>query len=951
MNSIKFDLFSVLDISNFKYHLAHHGNDRPYLCNECPKNCKDFVVILYCDKYFLLLFFLDKTRIDLLQHQRVHDKQREPFRCQECGQVFRTRSNFNTHLRTHTVKGPQHCDICNKLFVNLRSHVQQVHQKLRTHPCHLCDKTFGKKSGLDRHILTVHEKMRNYYCDLCQKSFGEKAQLLRHRKIHFKSTSPEPDSGSISEDQEIIEDKKRYKCGRCKKILNSRAALKRHRSLVHLKERNFLCNFCPKKFGEKSNLMRHIMKAHANEMGSSRTIKQNDDEDEEKFTEQKASTSEVNTQQYPCSHCSKILGTNWGLKAHEDICRLKQQKKLNEKNDDHAMEFLQDLRTMEQVFLVSEKQEEQIEIKEESPFDDTNVFDDDNSSNSNESYSKFIPEIVDDKAVQIKDEPLELQEDTETVLKEFSVELIKLETSDINMDSFASEIKEECNVSDVSFDSCDDRFESSEDEQTTSDTESSDSNEEGSINCELNDDLDTNRIPVQSETSNRFNCKLCSSTFKEKRYFFSHWKTVHVAKKTVKCEYCPEVFTYRSQRLRHTRTLHPEVYEDLENPIENSAGCSSDVKKEYECELCLQQFHKKESLEQHLELGHEGDKVERTCEFCQKVFKKSKYLLLHLRAVHSANKFICKRDNCGREFSFQRSLQRHIKTIHDDISDFPCTSCSKAFRCKYELQQHIIGHHDADKSDRKCTDCGKIFKKSRYMQIHRECVHRGAKMYDCPICKRSFSFKRSMERHVKAIHEDKRDYNCDICDKAFRSRYDVNEHYNNIHAVIKKMQPLEKVTCDLCDKVCSSRKSLYTHRKMKHEGVRWGIKFECKLCKEIFPTKYKKSKHWIQVHRNGEIKMRKCNFCNTDFQLHLDFKTHIESHAGCFICMICGYNFIDSSELFMHEETHRKIDDELRRYVCDSCGHKLATKAQLQVHMRKHVGNYEYVWYVNNYIN
>ena len=897
---------------------------------------------------FIFLYFIDKTRIDLLQHQRVHDKQREPFRCLDCGQIFRTRSNFNTHLRTHTVKGPQHCDICDKLFVNLRSHVQQVHQKLRTHTCHLCDKPFGKKSGLDRHILTVHEKMRNYYCDLCQKSFGEKAQLLRHRKIHFKSTALEPDSGSISEDQEIIEDKKRYKCGRCKKILNSRAALKRHRSLVHLKERNFLCNFCPKKFGEKSNLMRHIMKAHANEMGSSVTKKVYEVEDEEKCSEPKASTSELNNQQHPCSHCNKILGTSWGLKAHEDICRLRQQQKFNEKNDDHGIEFLQDLQTMEQVFIVSEKQEEQIEIKEESPFIDTNVFDDNNSNSSNESYTKFIPEIIDEKAIKIKDEPLEFQEDDITVLKVLSVDLIKLESTEINIDNFVSEIKEEneYNASDVSMDSDDDNYDSSEDESSSSDTESFDINDEDSSNMQLNDD----HIPIQSGTTKRFNCKMCSSTFKEKRYFLSHWKTVHVAKKTVKCEHCPLVFTYRSQRLRHTRAVHPEVYEEIGAAAAGS--CSSDVKKEFECELCSMQFNKKEELDQHLELGHEEDesesKTDRTCEFCQKVYKKNKYLLIHLRAVHFESKFTCERDNCGREFSFKRSLIRHIAVIHDDIKDFPCLNCFKCFRSKYDLQQHFKGNHALDKSDRTCTDCGKVFKKPRYLEIHRECVHQGVKMYECPICKRAFSFKRSMQRHIKSIHEDIRDYNCGKCDKAFRSRYDLNEHFNNIHADVKKLQPLEKVTCDLCDKVCSSRKSLYTHRKIKHEGVRWGVKYECKLCKENFPTKYKKSKHWIQVHRYGEIKMRKCHYCNTDVQLYSDFKLHVESHAGCFICIVCGYNFNDASELFMHEETHRKIDDELRHYVCDSCGHKLATKAQLQVHMRKHVGDFEYVWFVTN---
>lgn len=211
--------------------MAHHGTERPWLCTECPKNYK--------------------TKIDLIQHQRVHDKSRDPFSCSICGQFFKTRSNFNTHLRTHSVKGPQKCVDCDKIFVNLRSHIQMVHQKIRTHLCRICDKAFGKKSGLDRHIVTVHQKMRFWACDLCDKSFGEKAQLQRHHKIHFKPAYQEPDPAQITDDQEVIDDtKKRMRCGICKKVVNSKAALKRHKLLIHERRRNLLCDFCPRMFGK-----------------------------------------------------------------------------------------------------------------------------------------------------------------------------------------------------------------------------------------------------------------------------------------------------------------------------------------------------------------------------------------------------------------------------------------------------------------------------------------------------------------------------------------------------------------------------------------------------------------------------------------------------------------------------------------------------------------------------
>ena len=50
-----YSIYYVLsDVSNYHYHMAHHGNDRNFLCTECPKTYK--------------------TNVDLLQHEKVHDK-------------------------------------------------------------------------------------------------------------------------------------------------------------------------------------------------------------------------------------------------------------------------------------------------------------------------------------------------------------------------------------------------------------------------------------------------------------------------------------------------------------------------------------------------------------------------------------------------------------------------------------------------------------------------------------------------------------------------------------------------------------------------------------------------------------------------------------------------------------------------------------------------------------
>lgn len=683
--------------------------------------------------------------------------------------------------------------------------------------------------------------------------------------------------------------------------------------------------------GEKSNLMRHIVKAHHAE-----NIHEMQELDyTTSLTIERCSLSEqVDSETYSCMTCSKVLTTKWGLRAHEDVCLINQQRKLNSQADAdsdsedgfeiHLKSELPDVDTMEQVFLVSAEDDDNMEIKQEPPFLDDNL--------SSDAMPKFVTELID--ANLIESIGVEIKEEPEQDLCEVADKPDTTPNEDDSAAEFENEIEEDLGSEYID----------------------SDDSDESSKN------IKSEEAPEEMEPDvkflKRYKCKLCPSTFKEKRYFRSHFTTVHGKKKDLMCtaEGCNESFVYRAQRLRHLRLKHPKVYEESEQ--EDDGQIAPVEEKHFECELCSANFKSQAAVDTHMDNKHDDDEdsvKRRTCEICEppKIFKKIRYFLLHTQAIHSDQSYDC--PQCPKKFSFRCSLGRHIRGVHNDISNYECeeSGCEKKFRSSYELKQHQISSHSkGDKSDRTCVICKKIFKKVKYMQIHIASIHNTEPQYFCPICSRGFSFQRSMDRHIKSIHEDRRDFKCsaDGCEKAFRSRYDLNEHFNNIHAFVKKVRPIEQVTCDVCEKVCSSRKVLYSHKKMVHEGVKWGTTFECKLCHERFESKYKKSKHWGQVHRNGKVKTRTCHLCSSDFQLFEEFKQHIESHLGYFMCIICGHNFPDESALFIHHESHRKIEEDLRQYVCDVCSHKLSTKAQLLIHMRKHFSGDYYMCDVSSKI-
>lgn len=240
---------SIVGLYNLQYHLAHHFNARNFLCNECPRAYN--------------------TAADLGQHQRIHEKQRDPYRCEQCGLLFQIRSKFKTHMRTHqgaTLKGPRECAICKKMFVCLSSHNRTVHLKLRTYECSECDKTFGKKSGLDRHTLTVHQKIKAYKCDVegCFGAFGERSQLTKHLRTHldkdvsycsFCKENFDDIKGHFETEHEDIT----HWCKICLKKFSKPSSLKLHIKVFHTKERNYFCDYCPNKgFAERSQLKRHL---------------------------------------------------------------------------------------------------------------------------------------------------------------------------------------------------------------------------------------------------------------------------------------------------------------------------------------------------------------------------------------------------------------------------------------------------------------------------------------------------------------------------------------------------------------------------------------------------------------------------------------------------------------------------------------------------------------------
>ena len=50
-------------------------------------------------------------------------------------------------------------------------HVTSVHDGKKPFECEFCDKSFSKKSVLNKHIGSIHDTKKSFVCGFCQKSY------------------------------------------------------------------------------------------------------------------------------------------------------------------------------------------------------------------------------------------------------------------------------------------------------------------------------------------------------------------------------------------------------------------------------------------------------------------------------------------------------------------------------------------------------------------------------------------------------------------------------------------------------------------------------------------------------------------------------------------------------------------------------------------------------------
>lgn len=212
--------------------------------------------------------------------------------CTTCEKRFSSPGKLSQHVLSHTGELPFSCELCDKRFNSKFKLVRHslIHSEARAFACNVCGKTFNRKDHLTNHVR-VHNPVKKLYmcerpdcrksytsllsyrkhaalhsaeegnlqCKICDETFSKRQDIVYHLKVHTGSRTVKNETD------------KKFTCDYCERKFFTAKDVRRH-LVVHTGRRDFLCPYCPQKFGRKDHLVRHVKNAHPDESWRSAAV-------------------------------------------------------------------------------------------------------------------------------------------------------------------------------------------------------------------------------------------------------------------------------------------------------------------------------------------------------------------------------------------------------------------------------------------------------------------------------------------------------------------------------------------------------------------------------------------------------------------------------------------------------------------------------------------------------
>jgi FOG: Zn-finger len=283
----------------------------------------------------------------------------------------------------------------------------------------------------------------------------------------------------------------------------------------------------------------------------------------------------------------------------------------------------------------------------------------------------------------------------------------------------------------------------------------------------------------------------------------------------------------------------------------------------YICDICGQDFRKRNELSIHLDDHVATEEGDFQCEVCNRIFSNLRLFRVHKRMHYpQAKLWTC--ETCGKRYSSRNLLDEHINT-HTGIRPYVCDSCGKDFASKYTFKAHTKTH-EVRPRPYSCAECGKTFLSAQNLSQH-ERTHTGMRNYVCDQCGKAFGTARNLEVH-SVVHSGYKPFICRTCGKAFARKAEIRDH-ERTHTGEKPYQ------CEFCGATFSQRSNLQSHKRATHYQDK---RHKCEDCGKGFKRRRLLDYH-VKAAHTGE-RPYKCPTCDATFVYPEHFKKHRRIHTG-----------------------------------------------------------------------
>lgn len=336
----------------------------------------------------------------------------------------------------------------------------------------------------------------------------------------------------------------------------------------------------------------------------------------------------------------------------------------------------------------------------------------------------------------------------------------------------------------------------------------------------------------------------------------------------------------------------------------------------YICDVCGQDFRKRNELSLHLDDHVAKEEGDFQCEICNRIFGNLRLFRIHKRIHYPQVKsWTC--ESCGKRYNSKNLLEEHMNT-HTGIRPHVCETCGKDFASKYTYKAHVKTHEVRPRPF-KCSRCTKTFLSQQNLTQH-ERTHNGIKDYVCHQCGKAFTSSHNLEVH-NIVHTGDKPFPCGMCGKAFARKAEIRDH-ERTHTGEKPYQ------CEFCGATFSQRSNLQSHKRATHYNDK---RYKCDECGKGFKRRRLLNYH-IKAAHTGE-RPYKCNTCDATFVYPEHFKKHTRIHTGekPYLCEVCGKAFNSRD----NRNAHRFIHSDKKPYECLVCGMGFMRKPLLYAHMQQ----------------